>query len=275
MFEASARSVAVVHDSIEEVHPHPRAASVEHVLTYLAGGRLHMDHGTPVEIPAGTVTVVPAGAPHRAIGGRDVELWQVRFRASSLQLDERQLLMSPFRAARRGAFPVVTIAEPRRPILVQRFKELALESRHATLEAPELCHSLLLLILGEVRRSMDHLGANRREGSLVGDALEFIQLHCFEAISLKDVAAAVHRTPAHVTTLVKEATGYSVGEWILFGRVAEAANRLARTDDRIEEIGRLVGWHDDTHFIRQFKKAYGITPAAWRRRNRTRKGIRP
>jgi AraC family transcriptional regulator, arabinose operon regulatory protein len=27
-----------------------------------------------------------------------------------------------------------------------------------------------------------------------------------------------------------------------------------------------LGWNDTTHFIRQFKKAYGDTPAAWRKK---------
>jgi len=109
-------------------------------------------------------------------------------------------------------------------------------------------------------------------GSLVADALEFIQKHCLSAMSLKDVAANVHRTPAHVATTVKKVTGYSVGEWIRSGRVAEAAARLVHTDDSLDEIASHVGWQDKTHFIRQFRKSHGTTPAAWRRQHRAKHG---
>ena len=86
----------------------------------------------------------------------------------------------------------------------------------------------------------------------------------------RDVAVAVHRTPAHVAATVKDATGYSVGAWISAGRVAEAASRLVHTDDSLDDIAHHVGWRDKTHFIRQFRNAYGATPAAWRREQRTR-----
>jgi len=260
--------IAVVHETRAKLRPHGEVTSVEHVLTYLARGQLRMGHGSSIEIQPGTVTVIPAGVRHSALDGHDVEFWQVRFCASCFQLVESQLLMSPFRAARRGALPVVNIAESRRPLLVHRFGELAHESRNFTPESPQMCRALLLLMLGEVRRSMGKLAIGARAGSLAGDALEFIQGHCFAAISLRDVAAAVHRTPAHVATSVKSATGFSVGDWILSARTAEAATCLAHTDDRIEEIGRRVGWRDTTHFIRQFKKVYGLTPSAWRLQNR-------
>lgn len=266
-------AIMVAHDFRPALCAHEQTTSVQHVLTYLAAGWLHMVHGSEVRVPAGSVTVVPAGVPHRALSGRNVELWQVRFCASCLQLDEGQLLMSPFRAARRGAFPVVAIAESSRPLLVQRLAELAHENDRPTAEAPQLCHALLMLILGEVHRSMGSLAAEGFQGSLVGDALEFIQRHCFEAVSLKDVAAAVHRSAAHVATSVKSATGYSVGSWILSGRISEAAARLLHTDERIDEIGRRVGWQDETHFIRQFKKQCGVTPATWRRQNRAQHAI--
>ena len=78
----------------------------------------------------------------------------------------------------------------------------------------------------------------------------------------------MHRTPAHVTSTVKQATGYSVGEWITSARVAEAASRLAHTDDPLDAVAEHVGWRDKTHFIRQFRKVQGETPAAWRKRMR-------
>ena len=61
-----------------------------------------------------------------------------------------------------------------------------------------------------------------------------------------------------------------MGDWIRAHRVSEASKRLLHTDESIEEIAGRVGWQDTTHFIRQFKKAQGCTPAAWRKSQRRR-----
>jgi AraC-like DNA-binding protein len=239
-----------------------------HVLSFLVAGSIQIQHGGPVQIEAGSVTLVPAGVPHRVLGGTDVEIWLLSFCAGCLSLDEHQPLMAPFYSARLGALPVVEIAENRRGRLVRLLADLReeLETHDAT--SLELSRCALMLLLGEVRRGHSRLEQQPVAGSLVGDALAFIQRRCLQPISLRDVAAAVHRTPAHVATQVKGATGYTVGEWITAGRVAEAAARLTHTDDRVAEIAEHVGWRDTTHFIRQFKKAFGATPAAWRRTQR-------
>ena len=72
----------------------------------------------------------------------------------------------------------------------------------------------------------------------------------------------------HVADTVKRETGFSVGEWLTAGRVAEAAARLTHTDESLDTVAERVGWRDKTHFIRQFKKAHGVTPAAFRRAKR-------
>ena len=176
--------------------------------------------------------------------------------------------MSPFRRVRHGALPVVDVAKGRRRRVVRLYKDLAEEQERAAPESPELLRSLVTLVLGELCRAMPGERPSAGQGTLVADALGEIQRRCFEPISLRDVAKAVHRSPAHVASVVKRETGYSVGEWISSARVAEAASRLAHTDDSLDAIAEHVGWRDKTHFIRQFKKAYGVTPAAWRRSHR-------
>ncbi len=260
--------VFVLHEHLDVLHAHGETSHTDHGLTLLLNGWFRMEHGLPIRAEADTVTVVPAGVPHRPLDGRDMEYWMVGFCASCVGLDETQLLMSPFRQVRQGATPVVTVSAKRRRRLIRLFRDLRDELDRAAPESAELGRSLLLLILGEVRRAMPGGEASAASGTLVGAALEHIQRHCLEPISLKDVAAAVYRTPAHVAAAVKKATGYSVGQWISAGRVAEAAARLAHTDESLDAIANHVGWQDKTHFIRQFRRAYGVTPAAWRRQQR-------
>ncbi|MCG8557944.1 MAG: AraC family transcriptional regulator [Proteobacteria bacterium] len=257
-----------MHERIERLLPHAETSHTEHGLTYLVDGWFRMEHGTEIKAEPGSITVVPAGAPHRPIEGRNVEYWLVAFCASCVQLDEGQLLMSPFRKVRRGALPVVVIPRSRRRRVRQLLRELRDECERNAPESRELVRSLLLLLLGEIRRAMTATQIAGPDGALVSQALEFVQQRCLDRISLKDVAAAVHRTPAHVASSVKKSTGYSVGEWINSGRVGEAANRLVHTDDTLDEIANRVGWRDKTHLIRQFRKVYGATPAAWRKRHR-------
>jgi len=265
----SGGGIFVIHEKTPRLHSHAEVTHTEHGLTYLADGWFRMEHGSELTARAGSITIVPAGVPHRAIDGEDLEYWLVGFCATCARLDESQLLMAAFRNVRHGALPVVEIPEERRQRVVSLFGELRDECERAAPESPELMRSLLTLLLGEVHRSMPGSQDHTPEGSLVAEALAFVQRRCLEPISLKDVAAAVHRTPAHVAATIKKSTGYSVGEWIASGRVGEAANRLAHTDDSLDEIANRVGWQDKTHFIRKFRKAYGVTPAAWRRQHRS------
>jgi len=261
-------SVFVLEDRVERFAPHGETSHTEHGLTYLVDGWMRMEHGGAVEAGPGTFTVMPAGVPHRPLDGRDMHYWMFGFCATCLSLNESQPLMSPFRRVRQGAFPILTVPKGRRRRVVSLYRELEEEQRRGVAETPELVRSLVLLLLGEARRSMPVEPQAAASGTLVSDALETIQRRCLEPISLVDVAASVHRTPAHVASVVKKATGYSVGDWLRAGRVAEAAARLSHSDESLQDIAEHVGWRDKTHFIRQFRKAYGVTPATWRRQHR-------
>ena len=55
-------------------------------------------------------------------------------------------------------------------------------------------------------------------------------------VLINNVAAAVHRSPAHVTTALRRATGKSAVAWIITGRLAEARRRLVSSDERVDVI---------------------------------------
>lgn len=241
----------------------------EHVLGFSLQGHGVMDYGEEVTVHPGSLVLIPAGVPHRTLPGPPSERWAVGFCASCLGLLETHPLMAPFAAVRRGAVPVLVVEEARRSEVDRAFAELAEEVVRAAPESFELARARLCLLLGEVTRAHTHARPVLRSDSLVDAALEYIRAHALTGISLHDVAKAVHRTPSHVAATVKKETGYTVGAWITSARLADASTRLLHTDASLDEITERSGWADKTHFIRQFKKAFGQTPAAWRRARRT------
>jgi AraC-like DNA-binding protein len=56
-----------------------------------------------------------------------------------------------------------------------------------------------------------------------------------------------------------------VQAWIAERRLAEARRLLAQTDEPVEAVGRRSGFRDASYFSRRFRRAHGVTPAAWRR----------
>jgi AraC-like DNA-binding protein len=261
--------IAVRHQALDRLPRHAPFAHTDHVLTYVAAGSLTMDQGGSLSAGAGALLILPSGAPHEPLEGRGLELWIVRFCPSCFGLDETQPLMSPFRRVRHGALPVVSIPRPRRRRVVQLCRDLDEEQAAAGPESPEVLRSMLQLLLAEVHRAMPASAARREPSTgFVPEVLTFIQRRALEPISLREVAAAVGRAPAHVAATVKRDTGHTVGAWITSVRLAEATSRLVHTDASVGQIAEHVGWRDQTHFIRRFRRAFGLTPAAWRREHR-------
>ncbi|MEM7156723.1 MAG: AraC family transcriptional regulator [Myxococcota bacterium] len=264
--EAPGVHAIAVHHRSGRLEPHASRSHSSHVLGYIVTGELRLQYGAVTSATAGCMGVMPAGVPHEALGGRG-EWWFAEFCAPCHQLDEMQALMRPFDRVRRGATPIVPIAASRRRRVVRLFRDLQEECERREPESLDLARSLLNLLLGEACRAAPRVDPPAPNG-LVIDALQFIQRRALEPISLRDVARAVHRSPAHVAAVVKDATGHTVGDWIRAARVAEAASLLEHSNASLDAIAERVGWRDKTHFIRQFRKVQGQTPAAWRRAHR-------
>lgn len=253
---------------LDRLPRHRPRSHTDHVLTYVAAGRLSIDVGGSLQAAPGCLLILPAGVPHEPLEGSGLDLWTVRFCPSCFALHEAQPLMSAFRRVRHGALPIVSIPRARRRRVLRLYRDLELEQAAALPESPELLRSLLEVLLAEVHRAMPAPAAPEAPAGFVPEVLAFIQRRALEPISLRDVAAAVGRAPAHVAATVRRRTGHTVGAWIASVRLAEAASRLVHTDASVAEIAGRVGWQDQTHFIRRFRRAFGATPAAWRRAHR-------
>ncbi|UTW09642.1 helix-turn-helix domain-containing protein [Pseudomonas benzenivorans] len=256
----------VEHFHIEQLSTEREAHHVEYVLSFIVEGQLQMSHGETLTVTAGSVVLVPAGVPHQLLSGHGLQIWWVGFCPGCLGLHENQGPMLPFRQVRLGASPAVSIDPARRALLAQYFAELKRLSAAAGPANPELAKSLLNLILAEVGSAMMPVALTR--DALVGNVLDYIQLHCCRPLSLAEVAAVVHKSPAYVTHRVKLATGASVGQWITSNRLHQACTHLLHSSATVAQVAELVGWQDVTHFIRQFSKRFGQTPGAWRRQQR-------
>lgn len=242
-------------------------------LGFLTGGSAAMQLRERHAVHPGDVFLVPAGERHGPIAARAPEAWGVSFSPTCFAVGELGALLDPFERVGSGASPVLHIPAERQEHLASLCAELHRETRSEALPAhAELAQkSLLALILTEIARASAVTSTAGLQPTLVGDALRFVERHCLQPISLKDVAAAVGRSPSYVATTVKAATGKTVVEWIIAGRLAEARNRLVHTDERVDIIAERVGYADATHFIRLFRRAHHSTPAAWRARERARK----
>jgi AraC-like DNA-binding protein len=130
----------------------------------------------------------------------------------------------------------------------------------------EAVSALLRLVLIELERMSGPEAIPGPAGQgIARQALTYIEANALEPLSLAQVARAVGRSATHVASVVRKETGRTVGQWILEYRMAEARRRLRGTDEQVDIIAERVGYADVTHFIRLFRRAHGLTPAAWRR----------
>jgi AraC-like DNA-binding protein len=213
----------------------------------------------------GDVFLEPSGEPHRLLESPSHEFWGLGFSAPCFAAEDAGRLLDPFEMVRAGASSVVRIPSERHSFLEQLFRELqdASDPKRRG-EAHAIQRSLLTLILDEIQRAARGDAATASPKSVVSESLRFIERNCLRSLGLKDVAQAVGRSPAYVTTALTRATGRSAVEWIISGRMAEARRLLLHSDEMVDVIAERVGYADPTHFIRMFRRAYGTTPAAWR-----------
>jgi len=85
-----------------------------------------------------------------------------------------------------------------------------------------------------------------------------------------EIARAVNLSLAHLRYLFKAETGMSPAQYLRSLRMKEASRLLETTFLSVKEVMHRIGVSDESHFTRDFKKVYGMTPAQYRAHHRAR-----
>jgi AraC family transcriptional regulator len=96
-------------------------------------------------------------------------------------------------------------------------------------------------------------------------AREVLRERFRENLSPADVALEVGTHPVYLAAVFRKHFGCSLGEFVRNCRVEFAASRLTRRTDCLADLAVEAGFADQSHFTRVFKRATGLTPAAFRR----------
>jgi len=84
-------------------------------------------------------------------------------------------------------------------------------------------------------------------------------------LTLSRIAHSVSLTPEHLCRLFKAETGNSPMSYLKLQRIELAQSLLTTTFLTLKEIMLRVGASDQSHFMRDFKSACGMTPSDYRR----------
>ena len=101
----------------------------------------------------------------------------------------------------------------------------------------------------------------------VVQCMHYIDAHLHTALRVPDLADAVSLSPAYLSTLFKKETGKPVSRYVMERRIHAACNMLRYSDYPSSQISEILAFSSQSHFIRCFREAMGMTPHEYRQRH--------
>ena len=216
-------------------------------LTFVFSGELHYTvDGTAVTVKSGDGIFIPQGSHRvRLADDQEAHYFSINFIADEAlyqglplhlkccltnTIKEQLLLLKAMRADRTSAY--------------------ATAKQALTLE--------LLFVL--IREQLESASRN----PYVSAILSHIKTHFQGALTLQDIADAVHLTVPYCCSLVKEHLGTTIYALILEERLQLAKEYILRGEKNLQEIPALCGFRDYGHFSKSFRKHVGIPPSQYR-----------
>jgi AraC-like DNA-binding protein len=223
--------------------------------------------GTYYAVPAGSLSVIHPGEMHAA---RDTKNRQTH--ATFRVMYTNPVLLQSIAAevsGRHTSLPYFTDPVIVDLSLAQLFLKchLATESSTPRLE----CESLLMSTLSQfLRRYADArplYNPIRPERQRIKRVRDYLHAHAAENISLDHLAYIAGLSPYHLLRLFRREVGLPPHRYHMQLRVARAKTLLAQGLP-IGWVAQVLGFADQSHLTRHFKRLVQVTPGQYRRQRR-------
>ena len=143
----------------------------------------------------------------------------------------------------------------------QRFSVLTQQWLGRLSHYPIICQGILLEILGYMGQEADMRIYSPAKLKLVKHIQAFLIDHYREAISISQLAEICGRSPNYITQTYKEVTGLTPISYVHHLRMQTAVELLTSSRITIREVSDYLGYSDQSHFNRMFKKIMGYPPS--------------
>ncbi len=106
---------------------------------------------------------------------------------------------------------------------------------------------------------------NARNRDVLSPVWEYINSHCCEDIKLSDVASAVHLNYSYLSSLFRIKSNESFTDCLHKARINRAKELLRTQNITISNVSTMVGFIDQSHFSKVFKKLENMSPKEYQK----------
>ena len=110
---------------------------------------------------------------------------------------------------------------------------------------------------------MLRIAARQSSGTPISAALTFARTHYAEPLTVDDLARQVALSPSAFSRLFREVTGRTPYQFLKEYRLDRARELLLDGRSSVAAVSRHVGYANVSHFIREFRARYAMTPGAY------------
>ncbi|MCM3168501.1 helix-turn-helix transcriptional regulator [Peribacillus frigoritolerans] len=104
-----------------------------------------------------------------------------------------------------------------------------------------------------------------RYSPIIQKTIEYIENSLQAELSLENIARFAGFSKFHYHRIFHKEVGVTVSEYIRYRRIANAANMLLYTDEKIIDIALYYRFETQESFTRSFKKYYDLPPGQYRK----------
>lgn len=121
----------------------------------------------------------------------------------------------------------------------------------------------LISILGELQLSTQMKGTTESYDILV-DMVRFLDNNLDKKLKMDDISSFFNMTPTKINKMFKERVGLSAMDYFQSIKIDSACYLLKTSDYVNKELAAQLGYSDEFHFSKAFKKKTGMSPKEYR-----------